>query len=199
MMINKIPTAGVYEKVLPRQGAPAAVKEVLQIAALSLVCVLAALMIFATLAEPRAEFAEEEPAVEAEEPAVEADPAPAEAFVPTAAPGPTAEEIALLERVVTAEAGNQPYEGMMAVAEVALNRAGLWGMTPAEVLTAPHQFAAPCRGEASERAKTAVRDALAGIRVFKEPVTHFYNGSVEPSWAKGKAFAGKIGDHFFYY
>jgi spore germination cell wall hydrolase CwlJ-like protein len=194
-----------------------AVKEVLQIVALALVCILAVLMIRAALAEddgaaaeieePRgavtepAEWASETPetVVEPAEASGETDPAPPEAFVPPALSGPSAEEIDFLERVVTAESGNQPYEGIMAVAEVVMNRSELRGMSITEVLTAPHQFTSPHEGDVPERVKTAVRDTLAGIYVFKVPVTHFHNTSVTPDWAKSKTFAGRIGDHLFYY
>jgi N-acetylmuramoyl-L-alanine amidase len=200
-------TVEVYKKITKRQMFASFVKEVLQIVALLLVCALAALMIYATLAEMRAEAAEApepvaeapESVIEAPEPAARADPAPPEAFVPSALPGPTKEEIDLLERVVMAESGNQPYEGIMATAEVALNRSELWGMSVTEVLTAPHQFTDPHGGEVSDTVKTAVRDTLAGIYVFREPVTHFHNSSVTPDWAKSKTFAGRIGDHLFYY
>lgn len=46
----------------------------------------------------------------------------------------------LIERVVMAEAGNQPYNGMMAVAQTVRDRAVLWGKTPTEVVTQQGQY-----------------------------------------------------------
>ncbi|MDR1572795.1 MAG: cell wall hydrolase [Clostridiales Family XIII bacterium] len=207
-------TVEVYEKVTKRRMFVSFVKEILQVLALALVCILAVLMIRAALAEddgaaaeieePRgavtepAEAVAEPEAAEAPEPG-ETDPAPPEAFVPSALSGPTKEEIDLIERVVMAESGNQPYEGIMAVAEVVMNRSELWGMSITEVLEYPEAFTDPHEGDVPERVKTAVRDTLAGIYVFKVPVTHFHNTSVMPDWAKSKTFAGRIGDHLFYY
>jgi spore germination cell wall hydrolase CwlJ-like protein len=72
-------------------------------------------------------------------------------------------------------------------------------MTITEVINAPGQFCEPYRGEVSDDAKHAVTDALAGIKVFRDPVTHFHNTSVTPNWTSAKVFAGQIGDHRFYY
>jgi spore germination cell wall hydrolase CwlJ-like protein len=72
-------------------------------------------------------------------------------------------------------------------------------MTITEVINAPGQFCEPYRGEVSDDAKHAVTDALAGIGVFRDPVTHFHNASVTPNWTSAKVFAGQIGDHRFYY
>jgi spore germination cell wall hydrolase CwlJ-like protein len=111
----------------------------------------------------------------------------------------TEQEIALLERVVTAEAGSEPYDGMIAVAEAALNRSEYWGMSLMEVLTYPAAFSLGYKGEISDDVKHAVADALAGIRVFRDPVTHFHEASITPYWAAAKTFAGMIGNHKFYY
>lgn len=110
----------------------------------------------------------------------------------------TQEEREIIERVVAAEARGETLKGQMAVANVIKDRAELWNMTPTEVVTAKGQFAKPFQGEISEDTKLAVEIIFdKGIRVFKEPVTHF--ASNNPWWAEHKAIIGKIGVHTFYY
>ena len=110
----------------------------------------------------------------------------------------TQEEREIIERVVAAEARGETLKGQMAVANVIKDRAELWNMTPTEVATAKGQFAKPFQGEISEDTKLAVEIIFdKGIRVFKEPVTHF--ASNNPWWAEHKAIIGKIGVHTFYY
>ena len=110
----------------------------------------------------------------------------------------TSEERDLIERVVAAEARGETLKGQMAVANVIKDRAELWDMTPTEVVTAKGQFAEPFQGEISEDTKLAVEIIFdKGIRVFKEPVTHF--ASNNPWWAESKTVIGSIGVHTFYY
>ncbi len=84
----------------------------------------------------------------------------------------TDEELYLFATVIKTEAGDQGYEGMLAVANVILNRMeyGRWGTTLEEVLFAPGQFAG-ARQELIDRAQAkgipeicfdAAREALAG-------------------------------------
>ena len=84
----------------------------------------------------------------------------------------TESELYLFATVIYTEAGNQRYEGMLAVANVILNRMedGYWGTTLEEVLFAPGQFEgalpeyikrAQARG-IPEQCYQAAREALAG-------------------------------------
>lgn len=84
----------------------------------------------------------------------------------------TEEELYLFATVIYTEAGDQGYEGMLAVANVILNRieSGRWGTTLEDVLFAPGQFSG-ARTELIERAQKrgipescykAGREALAG-------------------------------------
>lgn len=109
------------------------------------------------------------------------------------------EERDLICRVVAAEARGEELEGMMAVAQTILDRSELWNMTPSEVVQAPGQYADPYQGEISDEIKLAVANIFdGGVRVFEEPVTHFYSGT-EPYWTDGKVNRGSIGCHKFYY
>ena len=84
----------------------------------------------------------------------------------------TEDELYLFATVIYTEAGNQKYEGMLAVANVILNRMadGYWGTTLSEVLFAPGQFEG-AKKEYIERAQRrgipdacykAAKEALAG-------------------------------------
>lgn len=84
----------------------------------------------------------------------------------------TEDEIYLLATIIYTEAGNQKYEGMLAVANVILNRMenGHWGKTLNEVIFAPGQFAGAAP-ELIARAQSkgipeicykAAREAIAG-------------------------------------
>jgi N-acetylmuramoyl-L-alanine amidase len=115
-------------------------------------------------------------------------------------PALSAEDRDLLERIVAGEARGEPYDGLIAVAEVVLNRAELWDMTPMEVMTAEGQFYTGYTGPISDAVKDAVTDALTGDRVFTDyKVTHFHEASITPYWAESKTFAGRVGNHKFYY
>jgi N-acetylmuramoyl-L-alanine amidase len=209
----------VYERRHRRRELLGLLKELLSIIALAMIITLAFLMIRAALAEDAAlaeidglrdraaMLSEAIDATIADLVAETRGPVP-EIETPGPAPegpafdpvdGISTEERDLLERVVMAEAGNQSYEGRIAAAEVVLNRSELWGMTITEVINAPGQFCEPYRGEVSGDVKRAVTDALAGIRVFRDPVTHFHNAGVTPAWASAKTLAGQIGDHKFYH
>jgi hypothetical protein len=124
------------------------------------------------------------------------DPAPAE---PTVTYQLTPEERDLVERVTAAESRGEDLQGQMAVAQTILDRAELWNMTPTEVVQAPGQYAGPYPGEISDSIHLAVANVFdGGIRVFQEPITHFYSGA-EPSWTDGKVNRGSVGSHRFYY
>ena len=62
----------------------------------------------------------------------------------TEAPEVSADDLYLLAAIVYGEAGNQSYEGQLAVASVVMNRVrnGYWGSTVSDVIYAPYQFAA---------------------------------------------------------
>jgi len=110
-----------------------------------------------------------------------------------------AEERELIQRVVAAESRGEDLQGQMAVAQTILDRSELWDMTVTEVLTAPDQYAKPYQGEISDETKLAVANVFdGGLRVFQEPVTHFYTGA-EPYWASEKVNRGSIGRHTFLY
>ena len=111
----------------------------------------------------------------------------------------TASDFDMICRVVAAEARGESYGGQLAVAQCIRDRARLWGMTPAEVVTAQGQFAEPYQGDISAETMAAVNDCLVlGASAFDEPVTHFAETSITPYWAESKEVVGVIGSHRFY-
>ncbi len=108
-------------------------------------------------------------------------------------------ELDIVCRVVMSEAMGEPYEGMLAVAQVIRDRAISWGLTVTEVVTAPSQFAPPYKGEISDEVIMAV-DAvfIEGVSLMEFPTTHFHADYVSPYWTADKVSRGSIGAHLFY-
>jgi spore germination cell wall hydrolase CwlJ-like protein len=122
----------------------------------------------------------------------------------------TARERTCLVRNVFYEAGGEPYEGKIAVAQVTWNRlrSGAWGRDLCGVIHAPNQFSwtrdtvkrnRPLNGAQVAAVQTAVDDFLSGIRVSKlNNATHFHASYVRPGWATSEARVKSIGGHVFY-
>ena len=105
----------------------------------------------------------------------------------------------LVERIVMAEAGVEPYPGIIAVAQVILDQSREWGISVRETCTVPGRFTTPYAGDVSDRVRTAVHEVFdLGVRVTDEPITHFHNPTVDPYWAHTLTFVTRIGDHLFY-
>lgn len=90
------------------------------------------------------------------------------------------DEIEMLERIVQAEAGGSGYDGMLAVANVVLNRVkySRFPDTVTEVIFANRQFTPVSDGRyytvtVSETAKQVVQDALNGARIVDEDALYF--------------------------
>lgn len=109
------------------------------------------------------------------------------------------DDVTLLAAIVFAEAGNQSYEGQLAVANVVLNRlrSGRYGSSLSAVIYAPSQFTASTTsafyGALSNPNSTslaAAQDALAG----NNNVPGYYN--FRPTWTGASGYV--IGDHVFF-
>ena len=108
--------------------------------------------------------------------------------------------LALLALVVQSEAGFEPYDGKLAVAYVAVNRAAMSGQPLETVLRQPRQFKMDARVVVSESSWLAARTAL--NRTLPDPThgaDHFYNPSVRPwpSWYDERYLTVRIGRHSF--
>lgn len=108
----------------------------------------------------------------------------------------TEEDALLLARLIEAEAGNQPYNGRVAVANVVLNRVGCerWPDTVKGVIYQKNQFARPKQSYSTESLKAA-RAALDGEKAVPEGVYFFQRAKVD--WFYGD-WVCTIGDHNFY-
>lgn len=118
----------------------------------------------------------------------------------------TASEIDLLERLVEAEAGGEPYQGRVAVAQVVLNRVKSEKFPDSikEVIYQPYQFEPVQIGTidtktASETTKEAVRAALNGEKVVGDDILYFWARYVPRShdiWSSCPVIS-TIGVHHF--
>lgn len=112
----------------------------------------------------------------------------------------TPEELALVARVVHAEAAGEGYDGQALVAQCILNTAEATGKRPDEVVLEPKQYAAPAK-EASDEVKKAVKAVfLDGYQVTTEPVRYFYAPArYESKWHEtALTFVLEHGGHRFF-
>jgi len=110
------------------------------------------------------------------------------------------EERKIVEQVVMAEAGGEPLEGQMAVAQTIRDRCIDRQQTPEQVCTAPNQYATTSI-PATERVKDAVMFIFDfGHSVFDKPTFYFYQCEMidQPSYLAQKTFRGQIGPHRFF-
>lgn len=92
----------------------------------------------------------------------------------------SAEEVEILERIVQAEAGGSGYDGMLAVANVVLNRvqSERFPNTVTEVVFANRQFTPISDGRyytvtVSDSCKQVVQDVLSGARIIGQDALYF--------------------------
>lgn len=103
-----------------------------------------------------------------------------------------------VERIVMAEAGGEPYDGQMLVAQCILNAAEKCGKDPSEAAKA-YQYTS-ARPEPTQ----SVRDAVAAVfdrgeTVTDAPVLYFYNPSIVTStWHESQSFVIEVGGHRFF-
>ena len=86
----------------------------------------------------------------------------------------TAEERAIVEAVVSAEARGEDFDGQCLVAQCILNTAEAKGIRPDEVVLSKGQYAAPCY-EYSYMVSEAISAVFdEGYEVTSEPIRYFY-------------------------
>lgn len=112
--------------------------------------------------------------------------------------GLTEYERDLVERVVMAEAGAEPYKGQMAVAQCILNTCQLRQMLPAQVVTTfKYTKARPEPTASVKQAVAAVFDD--GETVFSRDVLYFYAPAMTTSsWHESQEYVITIGGHRFF-
>lgn len=85
------------------------------------------------------------------------------------------EERYIVEQVVMSECGNEPYEGIVAVAQCIYNTAVNKGMSPADVVQVPGQYASMSSNEANDNVKKAVSQVFDSEEFYvEEPIMFFY-------------------------
>lgn len=114
------------------------------------------------------------------------------------------EELYLLAKIINAEAGNQPYEGMIAVGNVVMNRveSSKFPDTIRKVIYQKGQFSPVANGainkKPNEASIQAAKDVLTGSRVVDESVVFFYNPEISTSrWIFTRKVVFRVGDHAF--
>lgn len=108
-------------------------------------------------------------------------------------------------RCVEAEAGGEPYDGKIAVAQCIIYSSQRKGETFEQVITSPGQYSCVSDGRINEvtvsaDTKKAADEALAGKRVLPEKTEYFinYEAAAISWWHQTLNFMGKIGQHSFY-
>ncbi len=123
-------------------------------------------------------------------------------------------EMDLFVRTIWAEARGEKHEGMVAVAEVILNRMrkpNAWSNSLEGVVKARLQFSCWNAADPNQRliaslspnskeykkAKRAAIEALKGSRLAAR-ADHYHAVQVRPSWAEGVEPCARVGQHVFY-
>jgi N-acetylmuramoyl-L-alanine amidase len=116
----------------------------------------------------------------------------------------TDNEFYLLARIINAEAGNQPYDGMIAVGNVVLNRVESPNFPNSiqSVIYQKGQFSPVANGAINKKpnAKSlkAAKEVLNGKRVVPSNVLYFYNPNTATSrWIFTREVVIQIGGHAF--
>lgn len=116
------------------------------------------------------------------------------------------QEKELLERLVEAEAGGEPFEGKLAVVTVVINRinSSSFPNTLYDVVFQKNQFTPAANGGLnkipSEETKKAVEKVINGYRSFNSDVVFFLNPKIATDkWIiDNRIFVIEIGQHCFY-
>lgn len=136
---------------------------------------------------------EELPEAEAEEPEI-----PEPVIEPTVYYELTPEELDLVQRVVMAESGGEPYEGQMAVAQCIINACLKDGIRPAEAIKR-YQYTKN-RPEPSYSVKNAVEAVFTnGEKAVDGEILYFYAPALCTSqWHETQIYICTIGNHRFF-
>lgn len=118
-------------------------------------------------------------------------------------PTRTSGDIALLARIIHAEAGAEPYIGKVAVGGVVLNRVqnSKFPQTIAGVVYQPHAFESVSNGivnrPASKESMKAARDALSGWDPSGGALYFFNPAKTRNRWIWARRIINRLGKHVF--
>ncbi|WP_061311250.1 cell wall hydrolase [Clostridium botulinum] len=112
------------------------------------------------------------------------------------------EELDLLSRLIESEAGDEPYEGKLAVASVVMNRCKEDNESMRKVIFKKNQFDGVHTNQfnidSSNDSRRAAREVLSGKNIVPEAY-YFANLKLcDPSFAKKNNFIIRLGDHWFF-
>lgn len=123
----------------------------------------------------------------------------------------TSQEFDCLAKNVYHEAGIEPTEGKIAVAQVTLNRVkdGRWGDDVCSVVYSKAQFSwtldkkkrkSTPKGDLWTASVHAVKEFQRGVRVREVDQSNFYHADYirKPQWAKVHKVTAVVGKHIFY-
>lgn len=108
----------------------------------------------------------------------------------------------LLARLIESEAGNEPYQGKLAVGSVVINRSVVDGESISSVIYKPGQFdgvnTSNFKIEPSQDSLKAAKEVLSGTDV--EPDAYYFAdlNLCSPEFAKTDTFIERIGGHWFF-
>lgn len=108
----------------------------------------------------------------------------------------------LLARLIESEAGDEPYQGKLAVGSVVINRSVVDGESVSDVIYKPNQFDGVSTSnftiEPSEDSIKAAKEVLSGTNV--EPDAYYFAdlNLCSPDFAKTDTFIERIGGHWFF-
>jgi N-acetylmuramoyl-L-alanine amidase len=112
-------------------------------------------------------------------------------------------DIALLARIIHAEAGAEPYVGKVAVGGVVLNRVqnSKFPQSIAGVVYQPHAFESVSNGlinrQASKESMKAARDALSGWDPSGGALYFFNPAKTRNRWIWARRIINRLGKHVF--
>jgi N-acetylmuramoyl-L-alanine amidase len=114
------------------------------------------------------------------------------------------EDVKLLAQIINAEAGNQPYNGKIAVGNVVMNRveSPKFPDTIKDVIYQKGQFSPVSDGSIHKTPNTesvkAAQEVLHGRRVVSKDVLFYYNPEIATSsWIFTRKVVARIGEHAF--
>ena len=110
----------------------------------------------------------------------------------------TDEERTVVENIVMGEAGGEPYDGQVLVAQCILNAAVKDGLKPSEIRT-EYRYSG-WNENPTESVKTAVSEVFDnGVKVVEEPILYFYAPArARSNWHESLDFVIEVGGHRFF-
>lgn len=110
----------------------------------------------------------------------------------------TEEERQVVENIVMGEAGAEPYDGQMLVAQCILNACERDNLLPSEVRM-EYKYSG-WNENPTDSVKLAVKEVFDnGVKAIDEPILYFYAPAIcNSSWHESQVFVVEVGGHRFF-